>query len=87
MGAAAEHYQARMGISREDQDAYAAESHARAAVALKAGRLAEVIAPVTLERRANEVMEHDEGIRPGTTVEVLDRVRPQVARHGPGFAI
>jgi Thiolase, N-terminal domain len=39
MGAATDRYQARLGISREDQDAVAAESHARAAAAIKEGRL------------------------------------------------
>ena len=43
MGAATERYQAGLGISRADQDAFAAESHARAAAATKAGRLAEEI--------------------------------------------
>jgi acetyl-CoA C-acetyltransferase len=48
MGAATERCQAGLGISREDQDVFAADSHARAAAAIKAGRLAEEIVPVTV---------------------------------------
>src|ERR1700685_3493942 len=46
MGAATERYQAGLGISRQDQDAFGAESHARAAAAIKAGRLAEEVGPL-----------------------------------------
>ncbi len=47
MGAATERYQAGLGISRGDQDAFAAESHAQGGVAaIKEGRLAEEIVPV-----------------------------------------
>jgi acetyl-CoA C-acetyltransferase len=46
MGAATERYQEGLGISREAQDAFAAESHARAASAIKEGRLAQEITPV-----------------------------------------
>ena len=72
MGAATERYQAGLGISRDDQDALAAQSHARAADAIKAGRLAEEIVPVTIAGRKGEVtVEDDEGVRPGTTAEKL----------------
>jgi acetyl-CoA C-acetyltransferase len=73
MGAATDRYQARHGISRPDQDAFAAESHARAASAIKAGRLAEEITPVaTVRGRKGDVtVEDDEGVRPGTTAERL----------------
>ena len=60
---------ARLGISRADQDAFAAQSHARAAAATEAGRLAEEIAPV-------EGLDRDEGIRPTTTAEGLGALRP-----------
>ncbi len=58
-----------LGISREEQDAWAARSHARAAAAQEAGRLAEEIVPV------GDVAA-DEGIRPDTTVEKLSTLRP-----------
>ena len=66
MGAATDRYQARLGISREDQDAVAAESHARAAAAIKEGRLAGEIILVTVPGRKGEVtVEDDEEVRPG----------------------
>jgi acetyl-CoA C-acetyltransferase len=62
---------ARLDISRADQDAFAAQSHTRAAAATEAGRHAEEIAPVDgLE------LDRDEGIRPTTTPEGLASLRP-----------
>jgi acetyl-CoA C-acetyltransferase len=86
MGAATERYQAGLGaITREDQDAFAAESHARAAAAAKDGRLAAEIVPVTVGGRNGEItVEHDEGIRPGTTAEGLSRLP---AAFSPGGTI
>jgi acetyl-CoA C-acetyltransferase len=65
-------------VSRERQDAFAALSHERAANAIKEGRLADEIAPVSIPQRRGEplVVEHDEGVRPGTTVETLAALRP-----------
>jgi acetyl-CoA C-acetyltransferase len=54
MCAATERYQAGPGISRQDQDDFAAESHARAAAAIKDGRLAEEIVPVSGSGRTGE---------------------------------
>jgi len=83
MGAATERYQAGLGISREDQDAFAAESHARAAAAIKDGRLAEEIVPVTVPGRKGDVtVEEDEGVRPGTTAERLAGLRPAFSADG-----
>jgi acetyl-CoA C-acetyltransferase len=83
MGAATERYQAGLGISREDQDAFAAESHARAAAAIKAGRLAEEIVAVSGSGRTGEGgVEDDEGVRPGTTTERLARLRPAFSEDG-----
>ena len=77
MGLGTERYTAG-SISREDQDAFAASSHERAAAAIKAGRLADEIAPVSIPQRRGEpiVIEHDEGVRPETTVETLGALRP-----------
>jgi acetyl-CoA C-acetyltransferase len=83
MGEATERYQAGLGISREDQDAFAAESHARASAAAKAGRLAEEIVPLTVDGRKDAVtVEHDEGVRPGTTAERLARLQPAFSENG-----
>ena len=72
MGAATERYSAGLNLTREAQDEFAAESHARAAAAAKDGRLGEEIAPVTIKgRRGDVTVEADEGIRPGTTAEKL----------------
>ncbi len=77
MGVGTERYTAG-SISREEQDAFAALSHERAAAAIKEGRLADEIAPVPLPQRRGEpvVIEHDEGVRPETTVETLGALRP-----------
>jgi len=83
MGAATERYQAGLGISRAEQDEYAAGSHARAALAQKAGFLAEEIVPLAVDRSGTEfVAEHDEGIRPDTTADRLARLRPAFAEDG-----
>jgi acetyl-CoA C-acetyltransferase len=76
MGAATDKYQARLGgISRADQDEFAAESHARAVAAVKEGRLGEEIENVVSAGRKGEVtLEQDEGIRPGTTAERLAKL-------------
>jgi acetyl-CoA C-acetyltransferase len=84
MGAATERYQAGLGISRQDQDAFAAESHARAAAAIKGGRLAEEIVPVpTVRGRKGDVtVEDDEGVRPGTTAERLGKLPAAFSKDG-----
>lgn len=83
MGAATDRYQADLGISRQDQDAFAADSHARAAAAIKAGRLAREIVPVTASGRKGEVtVEHDEGVRPGTTAGRLAGLAPAFSDNG-----
>ena len=53
-------------------------SHERAAAAIKEGRLADEIAPVSIAQRRGDpiVVEHDEGVRPETTVESLSALRP-----------
>ena len=83
MGEATERYQRGLGISRADQDAFAAESHARAAAAIKDGRLAEEITPVTIATRKGTVtVEADEGVRPGTTADKLGALPPAFAENG-----
>jgi acetyl-CoA C-acetyltransferase len=83
MGAATEKYQAGLGISRAQQDEFAAESHARAAAAIKDGLLAEEITPVTIAGRKGPVtVTDDEGVRPGTTADTLAALPPAFAENG-----
>jgi len=83
MGAATEKYQTGAGISRTCQDEFAAESHARAAAAIKDGRLAEEIIPVTISTRKGTVtVDTDEGVRPGTTADKLASLPPAFAEGG-----
>ena len=65
------------GISRQQQDEFAALSHERAANAIKDGRLADEIVPVSIPQRKGDpmVVEHDEGVRPGTTADSLAGLR------------
>jgi acetyl-CoA C-acetyltransferase len=65
-------------VTREEQDAYAAESHRRAATASDAGFFSEEILPVTIPQKkgAPVVIDRDEPIRPDTTAEALGRLKP-----------
>jgi acetyl-CoA C-acetyltransferase len=71
-------------ISRRAQDELAAQSHERAAAAIKAGRLADEIVPVSIPTRKGDpvVVDEDEGVRPGTTVERLAGLRPAFDAEG-----
>ncbi len=68
------------GITREEADAFAVRSHELALAAIEAGRFKDEIVPVTIrDRKGNETMvDTDEGPRPGTTTEVLAKLRPVV---------
>jgi acetyl-CoA C-acetyltransferase len=65
-------------VSREQQDGLAATSHERAANAIKEGRLADEIVAVSVPQRRSDpiLVETDEGVRPGTTMESLGKLRP-----------
>jgi acetyl-CoA C-acetyltransferase len=84
MGESTERHVARLGISREDQDAFGAASHQRAAAAQKNGVFADEIAPVEIPQRKGEpvLVTDDEQIRPETTVESLARLRPAFTPDG-----
>jgi acetyl-CoA C-acetyltransferase len=71
-------------ITRERQDALAASSHERAASAIKDGKFVDEIIPVSVPQRKGDpiVIETDEGVRPGTTVESLGALRPAFAKDG-----
>jgi acetyl-CoA C-acetyltransferase len=73
----AENLRREYGIGRDEQDALAVRSHARAAAAQEAGVFADEIVPVTVPgRKGDTVVDRDEHIRPGTTVEKLATLRP-----------
>ncbi|HET7489872.1 MAG TPA: acetyl-CoA C-acetyltransferase [Acidimicrobiales bacterium] len=85
MGEGTENYVASTsGVTRERQDALAALSHERAAVAAKEGRLGDEIIPVPVPQRKGDPVpfEADEGIRPGTTTESLGGLRPAFTKDG-----
>jgi acetyl-CoA C-acetyltransferase len=84
MGESTERHVAKLGISREDQDAFGAASHQRAAAAQKNGVFAEEIVPVEIPQRKGEpiLVTDDEQIRPETTVESLAKLRPAFAKDG-----
>ncbi len=71
------------GISRDDADTFAVQSHERALAAIAAGRLRPEIVPVTVKgRKVDTVVDTDEGPRPGTTLDVLAGLRPVVRPGG-----
>ncbi|MCA0971733.1 acetyl-CoA C-acetyltransferase [Halobacillus litoralis] len=92
MGHTAEEVANRFGISREEQDAFAAESHTRAAKAIQDGKFVDEIVPVDVMNRTvgddNKVKEStftfsmDEGVRPGTTTDVLSKLKPAFSTKG-----
>ena len=71
-------------ITREQQDEFATRSNELAAEAIKEGRLAEEIVPVEVPQRKGDpiLIEHDEGVRPGTTTESLSKMRPAFDKEG-----
>lgn len=92
MGHTAEVVANKYKITREEQDAFAARSHARAARALAEGKFSEEILPVEVVVRSIDVnnkvtektvlFQHDEGVRAETTVEVLSKLKPAFTAGG-----
>ncbi|MFC5179838.1 acetyl-CoA C-acetyltransferase [Actinomadura harenae] len=84
MGESTERGNARLGISREEQDEFSARSHQRAADAIKNGRFDAEIAPIEIPQRKGDpiVFGTDEGVRGDTTAETLARLRPSFAKDG-----
>ncbi|MCF8565274.1 acetyl-CoA C-acetyltransferase [Alicyclobacillus tolerans] len=86
MGHTAEEVARRFEISREDQDAFAVRSHQRAAAAIRDGKFKDEIVPVKVTQSEvgpdnklvtrEFVFDTDEGVRPGTTLEVLAKLKP-----------
>ncbi|MEM8554130.1 MAG: beta-ketothiolase BktB [Pseudomonadota bacterium] len=83
MGVTAENVADAHQISRAEQDAFAAESQARAARAIEEGRFASQIVPVEVKRKRELVaFDTDEHLKPGTTAESLGALRPAFRKDG-----
>ena len=83
MGVTAENLATKWVISREEQDAFAAESHRRAAAAIKDGRFKSQIVPVVKKtKRGEAVVDTDEHVKPGTTIESLAKLKPAFKKDG-----
>lgn len=92
MGHTAEEVARRYGVSREEQDALAVKSHQRAYEAIQKGRFKEEIVPLNVTLKdftpedglqiTEKVFDTDEGVRPGTTMEVLASLRPAFQQKG-----
>jgi acetyl-CoA acyltransferase len=92
MGTTAELVAEQYDISREEMDAFAAASHAKAAAAIEQGRFTDEIIPVEIEKntlagkkikREKELVTVDDGVRPGTTTETLAKLRSVFRVDGP----
>lgn len=84
MGITAENIAERWGLTREEQDAFAAESQRRAENAQKEGKFKEEIVPVTIPQRKGDpiVVSEDEYPKHGTTAEKLAKLRPAFKKDG-----
>jgi acetyl-CoA C-acetyltransferase len=84
MGITAENLVERYGITRAEQDAFAAESQVRAEAAMREGRFAEEIVPVPVPQKKGEAkaIDTDEYPRSGTTAEALAKLKPAFKKDG-----
>ena len=84
MGEGTERYAASAGIERISQDEVAQKSHKRAAAAIENSALSEEIVPIEIPQRRGDPIffEHDEGVRPGTELEGLQKLRPAFSQSG-----
>lgn len=84
MGTTAENLAEKFDISREDQDAFAAASQAKALAAIAEGRFADEIIPVSIPQRKGEpiIFDTDENPRAGVTAEALAKMRPAFKKDG-----
>jgi len=87
MGCASDYITAKHGVSREEQDRFAAQSHQRAAAATAAGHFkAEIVALSPEQCMAKTGVDADEGIRADTTAEGLAKLRPAFGKEGTATA-
>ncbi len=83
MGITAENLVTKWGITREEQDALAVESHRRAAAAIAEGRFKSQITPIVKQTKKGEVVfDTDEHVKPGTTMETLAKMKPAFKKDG-----
>ena len=84
MGIACEAVVERYGVSRDDQDAFAAASHHKAARAIRECRFKDELLPVEIpQRRGDPIrLEYDEPVRPDTSAEALGKLRPAFKKEG-----
>jgi acetyl-CoA C-acetyltransferase len=83
MGVTAENVAEDFGVSREDQDALAVESHRRAAAATEAGYFKEQITPIEVRaKKGTTEIVTDEHIRPDASMEAMARLRPAFSKEG-----
>jgi acetyl-CoA C-acetyltransferase len=83
MGITAENLAVKWKITREEQDAFAVESHRRAAAALADGRFKSQIVPIVRQTRKGEVtFDTDEHVKAGTTIESLAKLKPAFKKDG-----
>ena len=83
MGQTAENIAARWQITREDQDVFAVASQNKAEAAQKSGKFAGEIAPVTIKgRKGDTVVDQDEFIRHGVTIDSISGLRPAFTKDG-----
>lgn len=83
MGITAENLATKWGITREEQDAFAVESQARAAKAQAEGYFKSQIVPITLKSRKGDVVfDTDEHLKPATTMESLAKMKPAFKKDG-----
>ncbi len=83
MAQTAERLAKRVGVSREEQDAFALRSHQLGAAAVREGRFAQEIAPLSVPSKKGDVLvDADDHIKPDTSLEALARLRPAFGKDG-----
>jgi len=83
MGITAENLATKWNITREEQDAFAVESHRRAAAAIAEGRFKSQIVPIVLQTRKGDVVfDTDEHVKASTTLETLGKMKPAFKKDG-----
>ena len=83
MGVTAENLAEKWKLTREEQDAFAVESHRRASVAIKEGRFKSQIVPITIKSRKGDVVfDTDEHCKPDTTMETLGKMKAVFKKEG-----
>ena len=83
MGATAENVARQWQLTREEQDAFAVASQNKAEAAQKAGKFGDEIVPVTVKsRKGDTIVDQDEYIRPGTTLDAVQKLKPAFDKEG-----